>query len=272
MARTLIAASTALTLALSPSDAIFRPASGIPVAPLCAGIARATLFCVLEPLSLATGRWVAVALAAVVASGWRPRITAVPHWWLSWSLIASGLVVDGGDHAAAVLTFLLIPITITDPRRWHWEDAPDAPADTRHIVRSLVARSSLVVTRVQVCGIYFHAAAGKLLVESWRDGTAAYYWLLDPQFGAPGYLRPLVRTIVQHPLGVAAITWGAIALEFALAAALISAPRWRRPLMLAGLAFHTAIAVVNGLPSFALAMSAALVLYLGGVSKARDRP
>jgi hypothetical protein len=61
---------------------------------------------------------------------------------------------------------------------------------------------------------------------------------------------------------VAATTWGTLALEFALAVGLFLPKRRWRPLLLGGLLLHGAIAMLMGLPSFSLAMFAALILFL----------
>ena len=38
-------------------------------------------------------------------------ITAIPHWWISWSFITSVTVQDGGDQITAVLSLLLVPVS-----------------------------------------------------------------------------------------------------------------------------------------------------------------
>ena len=58
------------------------------------------------------------------------------------------------------------------------------------------------------------------------------------------------------------MTWGSIALEVALAAGLVLPRKSSRPLLIIGIVFHLIIALVFDLWSFALAMIAALILYL----------
>ena len=65
------------------------------------------------------------------------------------------------------------------------------------------------------------------------------------------------RTALVVPL-----TWSVLLLELSLAAALVAPLRFRRILLPVALLFHVGIAVTHGLPTFALTMSAALVLYL----------
>jgi len=270
VARSCLALGTLLTLAFNHPDLLFRPASGVPaeMVPNCIGLARWSLFCLLEDhLNLA--RWIAVAGLAVVISGWRPRWTGVLHWWICVSFSASAMVVDGGDTVAGVLALLLIPVTLTDRRRWHWSrpslshthSSSDPPSETSPYM-AWVALSALVAIRIQVSGIYLHAAVGKVAVPEWADGTAMYYWLTDPTFGAPQWLSGIVGPLLTQPLSVSLLTWGVIVLEFFLFAALVMPRRaWHIPLV-CGLGLHLSIALIQGLVSFGCSMVAALLLYL----------
>lgn len=265
--RSLLATGTALTLAASAPETLFRPALGLPPAPYCVGPMNLSFFCLFPRDALWLARWVAVAILLIVASGWRPRLTAVPHWWISSSFFVSATIPDGGDQVAAVLTLLLLPVALTDPRRWHWQHPSSEATSTREQFARLVALSTFLAVRVQVAAIYFHSSLGKLAVTEWVDGTAIYYWQLDSAFGVPAWLREPVSAIVATNLGVVALTWGAIALEFCLALGLILDRRWRAYFLPLGLLFHALITVTMGLVSFGIAMSAALVLYLRPVER-----
>ncbi len=265
IARTLLALGTGLTLLVNRADILFRPAAGLPDCPLCSGPARFSFFCLFPKDRLELARWLAFLTLAIVASGWRPRLTGPVHWWIAFSLIASAVAVDGGDHVTAVLTLLLLPVTLTDARVWHWS----APAEQeKGETRRLVAWSALLAIRLQVAGIYFHAAVSKCRVTEWVDGTVLYYWLTDPGFGSPPWLRPLLMPILTHAATVALATWGVLVLEIALSMALVAPERARGGFLLAGIALHGGIALLHGLISFAIAMTAALILYL----RAPDRP
>ncbi len=254
LARTLLALGTFSTLVFSPPSALFAPVAGMPDAPYCEGLGRISLFCV-APDQPGAARYVAVAVLVVVASGWRPRLTALPHWWVSFSVPVSISIPDGGDHVTQVLTLLLLPMALTDRRRWHWTAPPD---DTGHRETRLLAVAALVLIRVQVAGIYLHACVAKLGVTEWRDGTALYYWLADPMFGAPLWMRDALIGVLSHGTAVAARRRDA-ALEFALVFGLF-VPRRRWPLLLAGgLALHLGIAVLIGLWSFGLTIFAAMM-------------
>jgi antimicrobial peptide system SdpB family protein len=247
-----------LTLIFSPSSSIFRPATGLDGAPVCTGARAATLFCLVPRDRLEIARWCAVAILLVVASGWRPRITGILHWWVSFGFFATGVVIDGGDQCAGILSLLLIPVTLTDPRRWHWDPAPVV----REEKRMLVARVALAVTRLQVAGIYFHASVGKLPVEEWADGTALYYWLLHPSLGAPGWLAAILRPLLLNGPFVALLTWSVLVLEISLFMGLIAPKPTRKWLLVAGVLLHSGIIVLHGLVSFGLTMFGALILLL----------
>src|SRR5699024_3242820 len=103
------------------TDAIFAPVLGRDVAPYCSGIDAISVFCLFPREQLTLIRWLCVVVLLVIASGWRPRWTALPHWWIAFSVFNSISIPDGGDQAAALLTLMLVPVLLTDPRRWHWQ-------------------------------------------------------------------------------------------------------------------------------------------------------
>ena len=84
-----------------------------------------------------------------------------------------------------------------------------------------------------------------------------YYWLLSFG-GAPRW----VIALATKPIVVVAMTWGAITLEVVLALGLVLPRKTWRPLLIIGIVFHLMIGLFFDLWSFAIAMIAALVLYL----------
>src|SRR5689334_16795562 len=148
VARTLLALGTLTTLAATPPGVLFQPASGFDHAPVCTGARQLSAFCVAPQVPSEVIRWLSVILLLVVVSGWRPCFTGIIHWWLAWSLQVSSTIGDGGDQAASILTLLLVPLTLFDRRRWHWqvdESPPGWPAQ-------IFGHVTLLVCRVQVAG------------------------------------------------------------------------------------------------------------------------
>lgn len=263
LGRTVLALGTFMTLAATSAETLFRPAVGQPDFPQCAGFARAGIFCLLDQ-NLELARWIAMALLLVVASGWRPRVTGLVHWWVANSFAFSITIPDGGDHLTSLLAFLLLPLTLTDPRRWHWAralEAEAAPSPARDAAK-LFALSAIAVIRLQMAGVYFHAAVAKFGVAEWADGTALYYWLSDPVFGAPHWARSFLEPVLENGLAVAALTWGSMLIELALFLGLVLHRRFWKYLLPLGIVFHAAIALGMGLLSFSTAMTGALILYL----------
>lgn len=261
LARTLIALSTMATLLVNDTSILWIPAAGIPDAPICGTPGPVpNLFC-LDPTQLRLAKWVAIAVLAVAASGWRPRFTGVLHWWVTHSFVSSALLVDGGDQLSSTLTLLLVPLTLSDGRTWHWQAAPTWPKTVRGSLRAGLGAFTLWILRLQVAVVYLNAAASKWGEQEWSDGTALYYWFADPAFGFTPALHAWVGPLMHNPFIVSTMTWGVIAFEFALFGGLFLRDRLPRHILLVmGLTFHAGIAVVHGLPSFVLIMYGALIL------------
>ncbi|HUQ34670.1 MAG TPA: sporulation-delaying protein SdpB family protein [Pyrinomonadaceae bacterium] len=261
LSRTLLAVATACTLAFNSTEVLFTPAAGINEVPKCGpGLLSASLFCAVSPAHLEIMRWLCIAVLLVVASGWRPRLTAILHLCVAYSFFISVTVFDGGDQITLVLTVLLLPVALLDGRRWHWANIPNN--DGARPLAYLVAWSALYMVRVQVAAVYFVSGIAKLGQAEWANGTAMYYWLLT--FGrAPRW----AVAFMSHPIFVVAATWGALVLEVALAAAILLPRRRTRPLLYIGIFFHFLIALFFGLWSFSMAMTAALIMYLRPVDE-----
>lgn len=271
-ARTILAAGSAVTLAVNSQTVLF------PMAPICERVGAIGLFCLVPstPVWLEASRWLAVAALLLVASGWRPRFTGLLHWWVSASLFLNTVPVDGGDQVTGVLALILLPVTLTDPRRWHWDPPAQTPTTLRWQTQVLIGASALLIARIQVAGVYLHAFVAKMAVEEWVDGTAMYYWLVDHDFGIQVWLlEGFVRAVLTDGTAVVVLTWGSIAIEILLFLGLAAPQKMRLALFGLGVGFHLMIGIFMGLWSFSFAMIAALILYLwptdgtGGVALSR---
>ena len=87
--------------------------------------------------------WVGLLL---VLSGYYPRFTGVLHWLISSSVFQAANLVEGGDQITAILTLLLVPVTLLDPRRNHWQQ-PTGPVNR---YRGFTARVFLVLVSLQL--------------------------------------------------------------------------------------------------------------------------
>jgi len=256
LARSLLALSTLLTLVADSSERLFHSLTVDDPGILDrSDLAGASLFFLARD-HLGVAKLLAIVVLMLVITGWRPRLTALPHWWISYSFAASASMIDRGDQVVATLTLLLLPIALTDSRRSHW-----AGTGTGGTATSIAAQAGLLLLRVQMAVVYLFAAVLKFPSAEWANGTALYYWWRDPVFGPPGFLRPLTAWIGRSLL-VVPLTWGVLVLELVLASALVAPLRFRARLLPVALLFHAGIAVIHGMPSFALAMIGGLVLYL----------
>jgi antimicrobial peptide system SdpB family protein len=258
LGRTVLALGTLGTLLATSPKVLMSPLATGAMPPTCAGLTQFGVWCVVPGWHGEAARWLSIVVLMVTAAGWRPRVTGLLHWYVCWSLVANATVQDGGDQITTVLTLLLIPLTLTDPRRWHWQ----APSPGRTGAGRITAYVALLLIQVQVAVLYFQSSVAKLGVTEWADGTAMFYWFRHQTFGAPEWLRPLTDMITASPVGVSLLTWSSIAIEFALAVAILLRPPAKRLLLWGGLLFHDLIALTMGLISFDMAMSGALLLYL----------
>jgi antimicrobial peptide system SdpB family protein len=254
--RSLLALSIATTLAVNTTHTLFVPLTTDSVQMNCGILGRANLFCTTGGEHLGLLRLAAVIALLVVASGWRPRWTALIQVWITVSMLCAEFVQDGGDQVALNLSVLLLPVCLTDRRRWHWQNL----AHERPSIGAVFAGSALLAARFQVAVIYFQASLAKVGRSDWQQGTAVYYWFTSPRFGFGGWAAPLTDLLRFAPV-VALVSWGTIGLELSLAVGgLFGGRRVRHVLFALGVLMHLGIAVFLGLPTFAVSMFAALIV------------
>ncbi|MCX5450769.1 sporulation-delaying protein SdpB family protein [Streptomyces nigrescens] len=275
LARTLVALGTAGTLAASSSETLFRPVATVGEYPLCNSTMAASVFC-LSPHNathLSWIKWACVIILLIIASGFLPRYTALPHAYINYSVFSGIAISDGGDQIALILSMLFVLPALGDTRRWHWQPPPGKPPITRTTrVFALVGISGLMMLRLQMAVVYLQAVIAKLPHTEWQDGTAMWYWGSNLDFGPAPWLDWLVAPIIATPIGVALMTWVPLCIEGFLAVSLLLPQRLRWWAMGAGIAFHLSIALMMGLWSFALAMTGGILvlcLPLGATMRVR---
>lgn len=263
LARTLLAGSLAMLLLFNPTHIFFRPGAGLPEYPLCANNSL-SIFCFVpnDFFYFELIRWIFIVLLLIIASGWRPRYTGILHFYITYSFYTAALSLDGGEQTNVALTFLLIPLTLTDSRKWHWQrQRTPNPSSKAYMFAFITGLCTYMALRIQVAIIYLNAAYAKVIGEHWMDGTAVYYFLQDTLLGTSEGLGNILFPLLETPF-VVVPTWGTIVLEFLLFAALLAPKKYWKWFLIPGLAFHLTIAVVIGLYSFATVMFAALILFL----------
>lgn len=255
LGRSTLALATASELVFTRPAALFThvgPVRG----PLCAQHSG-SLFCIGNSHEYFDARrWLVVVALLVVASGFRPRVTAFVHTWIVYSVSVSITLPDGGDAIALIVVLLITPMCLADPRRWQW-----APA--RHHLSPkgrTVAYLSFWALRLQLAYLYADSAIAKMGVADWQNGSAFYYFVRDKMFGSAGPTAPLWLWLSDHALTTLAITWGAIVLELAIALLTLLEARWRMIAFWLCVLLHTLIFLSMGLFSFSLVMIGAAAL------------
>lgn len=254
--RSLIAIGTLLTIVFNPTEILFDFDILNQKSPL---LQRYGLFFLFKD-QLEIARLIAAIVLLTVIYGIHPKITGLLHWYVTYSFFTASNIIDGGDHIASVLTFLLIPITLFDSRNNHWNQ----PVYSSGTLKSTISNAFYWLIKIQVCVIYLHAFVGKLPVAEWLNGTAVYYWLTHEYFGVHEMLRPYFKFFLSNGFIVFTITWGVLLLEFLLSASILldKGGKKRKIMLLCGIIFHFFILAIHGLFSFFFSITAGLILYL----------
>lgn len=260
IARSLLALSTLLTVLLTPSETLFLRSPDNPDGVVCDSVAAQwSLFCTAGGATPLTVLLV-VAVTVSVLTGYLPAVTAIPHWWVTWSFNIGSPIRDGGDQVAAVVSLLLIPLLLLDRRLNHW--VPDRRWGSRSWATHGTAWSALVLVWIQASVLYANAAIAKFAVAEWANGTALWYWIQEPSFRPPAPLLRIAEMTQSSLAGAVIVNYGVMALELSAAVLLFVRPGSRRIALPIMLMFHFCIGVMFGLWSFFLSMAALLVLYL----------
>jgi antimicrobial peptide system SdpB family protein len=257
--RSTLAFAELIAIVFTPNHDLFTYEPGLPGGMRCSSTHGLSLWCLAGPSAdgLFVSRLVAITVLLVVVSGYRPRWTCVPHWFITCSLTFSMTLPNGGDEVAVIATMLLAPISLGDGRTWHWS-RPLEPLAPAWAGSSYAAWCAM---RCQIAIIYFCAAMSKLSVSQWRDGTAMYTVLVDPGYGLPITARHALGPLIASGTAISLLTWGVIGIELAICACALSRRTVRRNGVWLAVLLHAGIMAAMGLFSFGLIMMA-LVLTL----------
>ncbi|MFC8721630.1 hypothetical protein [Kitasatospora sp. NPDC057198] len=259
VSRSALALAELTTIVFTPDHDLFTYEPDLPNGMRCYGAHGPSLWCVTgpSPTGLLISRVVAIAVLVVAASGYRPRWTCIPQWFVTWSLATSMTLPNGGDEAALVTTMLFVPVLLGDTRTWHWvrPQEPLAP------VWAGSAYAAWCAIRCQIAIIYLSAALSKLRTPHWRDGTALYSVLVDPNYGLPLTVRPSLSLVTASDAVIRTLTWAVLGVELAIALCALSRRSARHAAGWLAFALHGGIVAAMGLFSFGLTMMA-LVLSL----------
>ena len=104
-----------------------------------------------------------------VLCGILPRFTALLHVIVSYSLFYSLHIVEGGDQINAILTFLILPVTLCDSRIFGWKNS-DIIIKNKYLAYFIFV--NMFVIMLQMSLLYLNAGIAKLFQDEWNNGTA----------------------------------------------------------------------------------------------------
>ncbi|MGC6479430.1 MAG: sporulation-delaying protein SdpB family protein [Flavobacteriaceae bacterium] len=259
LARTIFAFGFFLTLVFTGYENLFPMVDGQIIRQPFQDFEKASIFFVFSK-NIEIAYYLTLSILITVISGYLPQIFGILHWWVAWSYTVSGIIIEGGDQISSIITFLLIPICLSDNRLNHWfKPKKSGKKKLKFLVWSFYA-----VIIIQISIIYLHAAVAKLSVTEWIDGTAIYYWFTHNIFGVSDSFTGIAHIVLSNSTVVVFISWGTILLELTLFSwVFMTRNTWNwKVLLFFGVSFHLGIALIHGLVSFMFTMIAALTLYL----------
>jgi len=250
-ARSLVALAELSVLVFTSDTDLFPAVPNGPTGPRCDGLRVLSLWCASSsPAGLTVSRIVTMAVLVLAASGYRPRWTCIPHWYVTFSLAAAIHVPNGGENVAKILTLLLIPLCLADDRIWHWR-RPSTPLPAWWRGNAYVAH---LVIRLQIVIVYGQAVWLKIVEPEWRAGSAMHYIIQDAYFGSTPELASFLETGVFAGWLIPVATWGTVILETAIVVCVIGNPKIRRTAPPLAVVLHGGIIIALGLVSFGLVM------------------
>jgi len=259
VARGVLALGSLSTLLLTDERALFLTFLPNAAPSRCVGIGQFGLFCLSEAATggRLAGTVIAILVLVGVLSGFGPRVLALPHFFVAWSISQNVVLVEGGDQVNAAMSLLLVPWLLTMPRGNAYSSGTPYLAVLRE---NAFAYGAAELIRVQLALVYAIAAIAKFAVPQWADGTAFWYWLQVPTFGLPPDVFAAIAPVLQQPIVMVPATYAVLVFELGLVGAIWTQGRVSRWWLNAGILFHAAIAVVLGLWSFGITMAGALLL------------
>ncbi len=223
-----------------------------------------------SPLYFEAMYFVAIVVAVLVVVGYRPRLMVPLHWLMIWSFQERNqLLGDGGDNLMRIVLLFLIAVntgacfSISQGRRLAWSCWGTRTLHTRESVAAFIRPLQAVVHNfgvlliiLQLCMLYLSTGLYKAMGDVWQNGTALYYILRVDKFSWPG-AEFIYRNVYLVVLG----TYGTVLFEATFGPLLLN--RWSRyAIIVAGICFHTGIALIMGLITFGWSMLSVYPLLL----------
>ena len=217
------------------------------------------------------GYFTSIFILLCVVSGFFPMITSILHFYVSLSFNTHFRnLCDGGDYLTSLVSFLLIPIFISDTRKNSW--VPFADSNFYNNFQKLSIMVNYHALRLLFCLVYFHATVGKFRINEWYNGTAIYYFLNDPLSGNAFLIEnEILKPFFANPFFIALLTWGTLIIEALIALMLFCDKiKIKRIVFYLGFILHILIIPAFFIPAFSIKMIACLYFYLMVIPKEHE--
>jgi hypothetical protein len=176
-----------------------------------------------------------------------PKISSLVVWYLTTILYNKVYItLDGGNN---IISLMLLYAILMDPSESRTEGRGN-------FLKIYISNWALLISRVQLCIVYFVAGHLKMTGTHWANGTAFYY-----TFNVDEFTTPILQYLFSHfsPLTV---IFSYTTILFQISFAFLIWFKETRPLLfLMGTAMHLGIAFGMGLVSFGLAMTICYSLF-----------
>lgn len=259
LARATLALSTLMVLAANSAQVLLHDPSSAGLSPTsCHGVSSLGAFCLAPSEYAEQVRWLLMLLCVPALLGLVPAMAAPLHAYAAFTVASNTVGIEGGDYLVATSTVVLAVVCLTDRRLQGWSPRGSG----KPALAFIPAQVLLLGMRLQVAYVYLEAATVKQSHPIWADGSALWYWLQQPNFGARPEVRDLLSVVLAQGPVLHAMTWGVIVTEYVLAVAVLSARRRNaRFLTLAvAVSMHLVFALVLGLITFFVSMVGVLLL------------
>lgn len=175
--------------------------------------------------------------------GYRTRLSALIAWGLHTLLLNSGtFFAYGVETFAHISLFYCVVMPVGAAYSW------DVHTGRTSVAPSAEATLSLRVLQLHLCVIYLATGLEKLLGPVWRDGTALWEVLMQPQYGAFDF-----AWLAWAPWLVKLASWGTLVVEVGYVG-LVWPQRTRGLWVAMTLGMHLGIGVMMGLWLFSAMM------------------
>lgn len=207
-----------------------------------------------DPLSVRCVIFGLATVAVAFVMGWRTKVMSVLLYLGLLSLYHRNISTNCGPDMLMMITSFYLMLSPCGAA--HSLDARREARRRGTIAEPLIIPWAQRLLQIQLCLIYFLAAAFKCNGATWLGGTAIHYILFNHEVGQCN-----LEWLAGYPVVISLMTLTALLVEFALAFLLWFRPS-RKWIALAGVMLHAGIVPLVNVPLFGEQMTALYLIFL----------